>query len=119
MIDDRLVRVMLQWWLTRICEDHILLQDEEVRSFIDSDWHTCLSFKRAHLMTSPVPTYHLYRTKSGLWIQSHKVWCSDEDKELQQACFELTHLETQYFDSAKAVDRLAWVQIGKLNNDVS
>ena len=38
MIDDRLVRVMLQRWLTRICEDHILLQDEEVRSFIDSDF---------------------------------------------------------------------------------
>lgn len=29
---------MLQRWLTRICEDPILLQDEELRSFIDNDF---------------------------------------------------------------------------------
>jgi hypothetical protein len=32
------VRVMLQRWFTRVCEDHILLNDEEVRSFIESDF---------------------------------------------------------------------------------
>jgi PX domain len=36
-VDDRLVKVMLQRWLTRICEDPVLLQDEELRSFIDND----------------------------------------------------------------------------------
>ena len=29
---------MLQRWLTRICEDHILLQDEELRAFVESDF---------------------------------------------------------------------------------
>ena len=36
--DDRLVRIMLQRWLTRICEDPILLEDEELRLFIESDF---------------------------------------------------------------------------------
>ena len=36
--DDRLVKIMLQRWLTRICEDPILLQEEELRSFIESDF---------------------------------------------------------------------------------
>lgn len=36
--DDRLVRVMLQRWLQRICEDPILLQDEELRLFVESDF---------------------------------------------------------------------------------
>lgn len=29
---------MLQRWFTRVCNDSILLQDEEVRSFIESDF---------------------------------------------------------------------------------
>ena len=37
-IDDRLVKVMLQRWFTRVCEDPILLTDEEVRSFVESDF---------------------------------------------------------------------------------
>jgi PX domain len=36
--DDRLVKVMLQRWFTRVCEDPILLNDEELRSFIESDF---------------------------------------------------------------------------------
>ena len=40
--DDRLVRVMLQRWFTRVCEDPILLNDEEVRSFIESDFGVCV-----------------------------------------------------------------------------
>ncbi|KAF9054947.1 hypothetical protein BDZ89DRAFT_1087736 [Hymenopellis radicata] len=70
--DDRLVRIMLQRWITRVCEDPILLHDEDLRSFIESDFG--------------VP---------------------DEDEELQRARFELTKLEGQFFDTAKAVDKLA------------
>ncbi|KAF8521831.1 Vps5 C terminal like-domain-containing protein [Gautieria morchelliformis] len=91
--DDRLVKVMLQRWLTRICEDPILLQDEEVRSFIDSDF-------------GYQPTIRARRkTNSGFSLMKRGV--PDEDEELQRARFELTRLETQYFDSAKSVDRLA------------
>jgi hypothetical protein len=32
------VRIALQRWLTRICEDPVLLKDDEVRSFIESDF---------------------------------------------------------------------------------
>lgn len=37
-IDDRLIKVMLQKWFTRVCEDPVLLADDEVRSFIESDF---------------------------------------------------------------------------------
>ena len=36
--DDRLVRIALQRWFTRVCEDPILQQDNEMRSFIESDF---------------------------------------------------------------------------------
>ena len=41
--DDRLVKIMLQRWLTRICEDPILIHEEELRSFIESDFGVRLS----------------------------------------------------------------------------
>ncbi|KAF8580603.1 hypothetical protein K439DRAFT_1356546 [Ramaria rubella] len=91
--DDRLVKIMLQRWLTRICEDPILLQDEELRSFIDSDF-------------GYQPTIRA-RRKTGTGFSLVKRTVPDEDEELQRARFELTRLEAQYFDSAKAVDRLA------------
>ena len=37
-VDDRLVRIALQRWLTRICEDPVLLKDDELRAFIESDF---------------------------------------------------------------------------------
>jgi hypothetical protein len=36
--DDRLVRIALQRWFTRICEDPVLMVDDELRSFIESDF---------------------------------------------------------------------------------
>lgn len=47
-LDDRLVRVMLQRWFTRVCEDPILLNDEEVRSFIESDFGVRVLISTAH-----------------------------------------------------------------------
>lgn len=40
-VDDRLVKIMLQRWLTRVCEDPVLMHDEEVRSFVESDFGVC------------------------------------------------------------------------------
>ena len=37
----------------------------------------------------------------------------DEDEELQRARFELTKLEQQFFDTAKAVDKLAVTRKGE------
>jgi hypothetical protein len=38
MADDRLVRIALQRWFTRVCEDPVLLKDDELRSFVESDF---------------------------------------------------------------------------------
>lgn len=37
-LDDRLVRIALQRWFTRVCEDPVLQQDNEMRSFVESDF---------------------------------------------------------------------------------
>ncbi|EIM88634.1 uncharacterized protein STEHIDRAFT_55299, partial [Stereum hirsutum FP-91666 SS1] len=91
--DDRLVKIMLQRWLTRVCEDPILIHDEELRSFIESDFG---------YQPTPRPRR---KTSSGFGIMRRNV--PDEDEELQRARFELTKLEGQFFDAAKALDKVS------------
>ncbi|KAH0839842.1 Vps5 C terminal like-domain-containing protein [Lanmaoa asiatica] len=91
--DDRLVRIMLQRWLTRICEDPIVMHDEDLRSFIESDFGY-----------QPMPRPRR-KTSSGFGLIRRGV--PDEDEGLQRARFELTKLETQFFEAAKAIDRLS------------
>ncbi|KAI0353032.1 hypothetical protein OH77DRAFT_1427802 [Trametes cingulata] len=91
--DDRLVKIMLQRWLTRICEDPILIHEEEVRSFIESDFGY-----------QPTPNT---RKKASGGFSLIRRGVPDEDEELQRARFELTKLEAQFFDAAKAIDKLA------------
>ncbi|KIY69724.1 vacuolar protein sorting-associated protein vps17 [Cylindrobasidium torrendii FP15055 ss-10] len=91
--DDRLVRIMLQRWMSRVCEDTILIYDEDLRSFVESDFG---------YQPTPRPRK---KTSSGFGIMRRGV--PDEDEELQRARFELTKLEGQFFDTAKAVDKLA------------
>ncbi|KAF9478180.1 hypothetical protein BDN70DRAFT_880353 [Pholiota conissans] len=91
--DDRLVKIMLQRWITRVCEDPILLHDEDLRSFIESDFGY-----------TPTPRPRK-KSSSGFGIIRRGV--PDEDEELQRARFELTKLEGQFFETAKAVDKLA------------
>ncbi|EKM59310.1 uncharacterized protein PHACADRAFT_249717 [Phanerochaete carnosa HHB-10118-sp] len=104
--DDRLVRIMLQRWLTRICEDPILMQEEELRSFIESDFGY-----------QPTPVTRK-KASSGFSLIRRNV--PDEDEELQRARFELTKLETQFFEAAKAIDKLSKVQksLGAVRSDV-
>ncbi|KAI0307029.1 Vps5 C terminal like-domain-containing protein [Multifurca ochricompacta] len=91
--DDRLIKIMLQRWFTRVCEDMILVYDEELRSFIESDFG---------YQPTPRPKR---KTSSGFSLIRRHV--PDEDEELQRARFELTKLEGQFFDSAKALDRVS------------
>lgn len=91
--DDRLVKIMLQRWITRVCEDLILLNDEDVRAFIESDFG---------YQPTPRPRR---KTSTGFGIIRRGV--PDEDEDLQRARFELTKLEGQFFETAKAVDKLA------------
>ncbi|KAI0053731.1 hypothetical protein FA95DRAFT_1552239 [Auriscalpium vulgare] len=91
--DDRLVKIMLQRWITRVCEDPILLNEEELRSFIESDFG---------YQPTPRPRR---KTSSGFGLIRRHV--PDEDEELQRARFELTKLEGQFFDAAKALDKVS------------
>jgi hypothetical protein len=98
--DDRLIRIMLQRWLTRICEDPILVHDEDVRAFIESDFGY-----------QPIPRP---RRKGGSGFNlMGKRGVPDEDEELQTARFELTKLEGQFFEAAKAIDKLAKARRGE------
>ncbi|CAG8736349.1 2304_t:CDS:2, partial [Acaulospora colombiana] len=74
-----------------VCEDPILLSDEEVRSFIESDFGVS-SFRYVILGRRP----------------------PDEDEQLLQARFELTKLETQYIEAAKSVDKLSQTRKGNV-----
>ena len=89
---------MLQRWLTRICEDPILLHDEEVRSFVESDFGY-----------QPTP---VIRRKSSSGFSLIKRGVPDEDETLQRARFELTKLEGQIFDAARALDKLSRARKG-------
>ncbi|QRV87761.1 vacuolar protein sorting-associated protein 5 [Ceratobasidium sp. AG-Ba] len=84
---------MLQRWITRVCEDPILMHDDEVRSFIESDFG---------YQPTPRP-----RRKAGSSFSLIKRSVPDEDEDLMSARLELTRLEVQFFDAAKAMDRLA------------
>lgn len=50
------------------------------------------------------------RTGSGFSLLSRRP--PDEDEELQRARFELTRLETQHLEAAKAIDKLARARKG-------
>ncbi|KAH9943262.1 Vps5 C terminal like-domain-containing protein [Epithele typhae] len=91
--DDRLVKIMLQRWFTRVCEDPILIHEEELRSFVESDFGY-----------QPTPST---RRKASGGFSLMRRGVPDEDEELQRARFELTKLEGQFFESAKAIDKLA------------
>jgi len=101
--DDRLVKIMLQRWFTRVCEDMILVYDEELRSFVESDFG---------YQPTPRPKR---KTSSGFSLVRRRV--PDEDEELQRARFELTRLESQFFDAAKALDRVSLTRKCKSSSD--
>jgi len=84
---------MLQRWFSRVCEDMILVYDEELRSFVESDFG---------YQPTPRPKR---KTSSGFSLVRRRV--PDEDEELQRARFELTRMEGQFFDAAKALDRVS------------
>ncbi|KAF8306464.1 hypothetical protein DL93DRAFT_2179307 [Clavulina sp. PMI_390] len=91
--DDRLVKIMLQRWLTRICEDSVVIHDEELRSFVESDFGYQPTIRQKR------------KTSSGFSLLRRGV--PDEDEELMAARYELTRLETQFFDAAKAIDKVS------------
>ncbi|WVQ82794.1 hypothetical protein IAT38_004926 [Cryptococcus sp. DSM 104549] len=98
--EDRLVRIALQRWFTRICEDPVLMRDDELRSFIESDFGY-----------SPVPPPSARRptsSSSAVFGALSKVpfvrrGPLDEDDELQSAKVALDKLEERWGGAAAAV----------------
>ena len=103
--DDRLVKIMLQKWMTRTCDDPILHHDEDLRAFIESDFGY-----------QPTPRA---RKKAGSTFSLIRRGVPDEDEELQRARFELTKLEGQFFDTAKAIDKLSAARKSILSSSIS
>ncbi|KAJ9123924.1 hypothetical protein QFC22_000715 [Naganishia vaughanmartiniae] len=97
--DDRLVRIALQRWFTRVCEDPVLQQDNEMRSFIESDFGYQPAVKNmTHRATSS--------SSGGAFSSISRVFRKgppDENEDLQIAKAELAKLEDKWAESAKAV----------------
>lgn len=70
------------------------MQDEETRSFIESDFGY-----------QPMPRNPRKKSGSGFSLLRRAV--PDEDETLQQARFNLAKQEGLFFDTAKAIDKLA------------
>ncbi|KAF7975116.1 hypothetical protein HWV62_10405 [Athelia sp. TMB] len=74
---DRLVKIMLQRWLAHVCEDAVLLRDEDLRVSPRATSATNRRYRKAGSGFAPIPRGVL-----------------DEGEGLQRARFELTKLET-------------------------
>ncbi|KAJ9097661.1 hypothetical protein QFC21_004698 [Naganishia friedmannii] len=97
--DDRLVRIALQRWFTRVCEDPVLQQDNEMRSFVESDFGYQPAVKN---MTHRATT----SSGGGAFSSISRVFRKgppDENEDLQIAKAELAKLEDKWAESAKAV----------------
>ncbi|KAK8844778.1 hypothetical protein IAR55_006628 [Kwoniella newhampshirensis] len=103
--DDRLVRIALQRWFTRICEDPVLIKDDELRSFIESDFGYSPvpppSARRHASATSAVPG--VFTAALSKVVRRGPL---DEDDELQSAKVAVEKLEERWGGAAAAVGNL-------------
>ncbi|KGB75569.3 vacuolar protein sorting-associated protein vps17 [Cryptococcus deuterogattii R265] len=96
--DDRLVRIALQRWFSRVCEDPVLMREDEVRSFIESNFGY-----------SPIPPPTSKRTQTNVLSALTKVVRRgplDEDDELSSAKIALDKLEERYGHAATCVSHV-------------
>ncbi|KAI6108809.1 hypothetical protein EDD16DRAFT_1522851 [Pisolithus croceorrhizus] len=78
--DDQLIRIMLQWWLTQIINDPVAIYNEDLCSFIESEF-----------VYQPIP-WPCWKTSLGLGLIK---WDVAGDHEILQ-CFELMKFETWF-----------------------
>ena len=119
LADDRLVRIAIQRWFSRVATDPVLLQDEEVRSFVESDFGVSpappgiINTLGLSSDTISCPQYNpIPRPKrkapSSFPLQLPlRKGPHDDDEELASAKFEVAKLDGQFADAAKAVDKLS------------
>ncbi|WVO15982.1 hypothetical protein L204_103647 [Cryptococcus depauperatus] len=101
--DDRLVRIGLQRWFSRICEDPVLIEEDELQCFIESDFGY-----------SPTPPPSARRPNSSTVLSAlTKVVRRgpfDDDDDLQSAKIALEKLEERYAHSAALVNQVGKAQ---------
>ncbi|RXK38440.1 hypothetical protein M231_04349 [Tremella mesenterica] len=105
VVDDRLVRLSIQRWFTRICEDVVLMKDDELRNFIESDF----GYQPAPPPTSRRPMSSASAVPNVLSAALSKVVRRgplDEDDELQSARVALEKLEERWGSAAAAVGNM-------------
>ncbi|ODN73778.1 hypothetical protein L202_07306 [Cryptococcus amylolentus CBS 6039] len=111
--DDRLVRIALQRWFSRVCEDLVLMKEHELRSFIEAEFSY-----------NPITPQNARRAGSSTVLSAlTKVVRRgplDEDDELASAKIALEKLEERYAQAATCVNQLgkARRQLAQSNADV-
>ncbi|WVQ72254.1 hypothetical protein IAR50_001803 [Cryptococcus sp. DSM 104548] len=111
--DDRLVRIALQRWFSRVCEDPVLMKEHELRSFIEAEFSY-----------NPITPQTARRAGSSTVLSAlTKVVRRgplDEDDELASAKIALEKLEERYAQAATCVNQLgkARRQLAHSNADV-
>ncbi|WVQ94121.1 hypothetical protein IAU59_001199 [Kwoniella sp. CBS 9459] len=102
--DDRLVRIALQRWFTRICEDPILMKDDELRAFIESDFgYSPVPPPSARRNTAASAATGVFSAALSKVVRRGPL---DEDDELQSAKGALDKLEERWGGAAGAVGNL-------------
>ncbi|WVQ64286.1 uncharacterized protein L199_002448 [Kwoniella botswanensis] len=100
--DDRLVRIALQRWFTRICEDPVLMKDDELRSFIESDFgYTPVPPPSARKSSAASAATGVFSAALSKVVRRGPL---DEDDELQSAKNALDKLEERWGAAATAIN---------------
>ncbi|TXT13152.1 hypothetical protein VHUM_01553 [Vanrija humicola] len=117
--DDRLVRMALQKWFSRICDDPVLQKEDEVRSFIESDFG---------YQPVPPPSARRNGGSSSAASQVFNAALSkvvrrgplDDDDEIQSARLALEKLEPAWTNAATAIGNLGKARkaLATANTDV-
>ncbi|KAK4053406.1 Vacuolar protein sorting-associated protein 17 [Microbotryomycetes sp. JL201] len=105
--DDRLVKLSFQKWVARVTTDPAFLKDEELRSFVESDFGYTPHVKR--------------KTSSGFHFSRSAKLPGERDDELTVAKVAMSRLETQFDDVAKSVEKSAHAhrKVAMARNDVA
>ncbi|WVR03071.1 hypothetical protein IAU60_000060 [Kwoniella sp. DSM 27419] len=101
--DDRLVRIALQRWFTRICEDDVLMRDDELRAFIESDFGYQPVPPPSARKSSGASATGVFSAALSKVVRRGPL---DEDDELQSAKGALDKLEERWGGAAAAVGNL-------------
>lgn len=111
--DDRLVKAAFQRWVARLTADPGVMGDEELRSFIESDFGVrSLSIMYQRWSTDAVlqytPNSKLRRRVPPTFFFPRGPRLPDEqDDDLTLAKSSMTRLEATFFDASKAVERVS------------